>query len=304
MKTLIALFLTFVSISTMAEVPKKVEIIVPYGAGGASDGAARHFQAWAATRGHNMIVINKPGAQGTIATNDLAQSPKDGSVVTFTAAGVIVMAEKRAGKRLAEPVTVTGVTVQAIVAHPESPYQTFNAFEQGLKTAPNDFMLGWFAIGNLAVLNQIQKNLKVEKDITRVPFKTSADTAHNVMNKTIPLGIIPMAVAKPLIDDGKLRLVMAVAPREFRLPKEIPVITQRFPNWQHQDGFMVALPHGVDENVERAWTALLREYFDQKETHKFYEENFLARAPFGKKHATELINNAEEALKKLEIHVK
>jgi len=305
-KSIIGSILLLISLAGYAQtLPKKIEIIVPYGPGGASDAAARHFQTWAINhKNHDIIVVNKPGAQGSIATNDLSRSAKDGSVISFTAAGVIVMAEERAGKRLAEPITTTGITVQAIIANPNSKYQTLKDFETGIKTAPEDFVMGWFAVGNLSVLNQIQKNLNANKEFLRVPFKTSTDTAQNVIAGHINLGIVPMAVAKPMIDDGKLKLVVAVAHKEFQLPKEMPSITKRFPNWTHQDGFMVALPFGVSNQIEEAWLVLLKEYFDQQETQSFYQDNYLAKAKFGKHSAIELINNAKESLKKLEVQIK
>ena len=56
--------------------------------------------------------------------------------------------------------------------------------------------------------------------------------------------------------------------------------------------------------AEKRWTVILQEYFAQKETDKFYEDLYLARAVFGKKAAEELINNAEDALKKFEVQIK
>jgi tripartite-type tricarboxylate transporter receptor subunit TctC len=300
----ILIFLLLVSSVCNAELPKRIEIIVPYGAGGASDQAARHFQTWMSSKQYSVAIINKPGAQGTIAMNDLAQSAKDGSVISFSAAGVIAMAEERANKKLAVPLTISGITVHAYITHPASNYQTFASLEKGLKAGNEDIMIGWFAVGNMTILNQMHKRLKLEKEPLFVPFKTSTETAQNVIGKHIPLAIVPMAVAKPLIDDGKLRLITAINPVNYRLPKGMNSITQRFPDWKHQDGFIVALPLGVSEETEKKWTAILQEYFSLKETDKFYEDLYLARAAFGKKAAEELINNAEDALKKFEVQIK
>lgn len=301
---LFSIILLLITSVCSAEVPKKIEIIVPYGAGGASDQAARHFQSWMISKNYSVVIANKPGANGTIAMNDLSQSPKDGSVISFSAAGVIALAENRAGKKLVEPLTISGITVHAYITHPQSNYQTFASLEKGLKAGNNDIMIGWFAVGNMTILNQIHKRLKLEKDPLFVPFKTSTDTSQNVVGKHIPLAIVPMAVAKPLIDDGKLHLITAISPSNYKLPKGMYNIIQRFPDWKHQDGFIVALPFGVSEETEKKWTAILQEYFSQKETDKFYEDLYLARSVFGKRAAEELINNAEDALKKFEVQIK
>jgi hypothetical protein len=67
---------------------------------------------------------------------------------------------------------------------------------------------------------------------------------------------------------------------------------------------MVALPYGSPSAVEEAWLILLKEYFDQQETQNFYQDSYLAKAKFGKHSAVELINNAKESLKKLEVQIK
>lgn len=301
---LIALILFLTASICSAEIPKKVEIIVPYGAGGASDQAARHFQSWMLSKQYSAVITNRPGANGTIAMNDLSQSPKDGSVISFSAGGVIALAEQRANKKLIVPLTISGITVHAFITNPKSNYQNFASLEKGLKAGNNDIMIGWFAVGNVAILNQIYKKIKLEKEPLLVPFKTSTETAQNVVGNHIPMALVPMIVAKPLIDDGKLKLITAISPSNFKLPKEMTGITQRFPDWNHQDGFVVVLPYGVSEDVEKKWTVLLQEYFSQKDTDKFYEELFIAKATFGKKAAQELINNAEETLKKFETQIK
>lgn len=301
---LIAFILFLTASVCSAEIPKKVEIIVPYGVGGASDQAARHFQSWMVSKQYSAIITNRPGANGTIAMNDLSQSPKDGSVISFSAAGVIALAENRANKKLVVPLTISGITVHAFITNPKSNYQNFASLEKGLKAGNNDIMIGWFAVGNMAILNQIYKKIKLEKEPLLVPFKTSTDTAQNVVGNHIPMALVPMIVAKPLIDDGKLKLITSIGPNNFKLPKGMTSITQRFPDWNHQDGFVVALPYGVSEDVEKKWTVILQEYFSQKDTDKFYEELFIARTTFGKKAAEELIGNAEETLKKFESQIK
>lgn len=286
------------------EIPKRIEIIVPYGAGGASDQAARHFQSWMISKQYSAILVNRPGANGTIAMNDLSQGSKDGSVISFSAAGVIALAENRANKKLVTPLTISGVTVQAFITNPNSNYQNLSSLEKGLKAGNKDIMIGWFAVGNVAVLNQIYNKIKLENEPLLVPFKTSTDTAQNVVGNHIPLALVPMTVAKPLIDEGKLKLVTAISPSNFKLPKGMTSITQRFPDWNHQDGFIVVLPHGVPDHVEKAWSNILQEYFSQKETDKFYEDLYIARVAFGKKAAEELIGHAEDTLKKIEAQIK
>src|SRR5690606_19972396 len=63
-------------------------VIVPIGAGNPFDASARALaQGLAKVSGQNVIVENKAGAGGRIATTDVAKARPDGSVLLFTTAG-------------------------------------------------------------------------------------------------------------------------------------------------------------------------------------------------------------------------
>src|SRR5262245_22414614 len=79
----LVLFLVFAVLAAPAaaqEYPSKVvRIVVPFAAGGSTDVLARmSAQKLNETRGYNLLVDNRPGATGTIASALVAKSPPDG----------------------------------------------------------------------------------------------------------------------------------------------------------------------------------------------------------------------------------
>ena len=61
---------------------KPVQFIVPFAAGGAGDIFARTVaQKLSASLGQQVVVINRPGANGIIGTEQVAKSPPDGYVI-------------------------------------------------------------------------------------------------------------------------------------------------------------------------------------------------------------------------------
>ena len=78
MKTyLVGIFTMF--LSSMAWSHGTIELVVPYGAGGASDLVARAMSPHLSDRlDHNVVVVNKPGANTKIGTNYVAKNKPDG----------------------------------------------------------------------------------------------------------------------------------------------------------------------------------------------------------------------------------
>ena len=64
---------------------KPIKFVVPYSAGGLPDTVARVFAQRLGDRlGQSVVVDNKPGANGVVAAQVLASSPKDGYTFLVT----------------------------------------------------------------------------------------------------------------------------------------------------------------------------------------------------------------------------
>ena len=70
-----------------------LRIVIPLPPGTAQDGIARQLaERLGSTSGQTVIVENKPGASGILATDTVVKSPADGSVLSFTMASTISIA--------------------------------------------------------------------------------------------------------------------------------------------------------------------------------------------------------------------
>src|SRR5688572_17250244 len=78
--------------SVHAADPPRITIVVPYPAGGLSDTAARLVgKVLAQNMGVPVIVENKPGANGTLGLQHVAQAPPDGSTLGFVPASLMTV---------------------------------------------------------------------------------------------------------------------------------------------------------------------------------------------------------------------
>jgi tripartite-type tricarboxylate transporter receptor subunit TctC len=283
--------------SVYEKLPRNIQLVLSYGPGGVVDSQFRHFQLFLESKGIRLNGIYKPGADGILAMNELAKLPTDGTALLITAAGMIASSENKLGKPVAEPLTITGVTVHAIITNPTGRYSTFQSFENALRTNDPNFEIGYHAIGNIMLMNQYFSRINVSPGPLRVPFKLPKDVALAVVGGHIQSGIVPMALAVPLVNEGKLSIVAVAGPPTVKLPPGLTNLSQRWPGWKHPDGFMFAAPIGWSPETTAMWLDVLQDYLRDPETVKFLEQNFLGIESFGPRRANILLDNARKEVK-------
>ena len=292
-KIAVVFLLLFDLISAVAStLPKSVQVIMPYGAGGSPDMQFRHLQQYLIDRGVTLYPIYKPGANGIIAMQDLARANKDGSVISITAGGIIANAEAQNKIKVAEPLTITGVTLHALVTNPNGKYKTLSAVETALKTGDVNFNIGYHAVGNLLIMDRYFAKLGVTSEVTKVPYKTSVDSSNAIMGGHLQSAFVPMSVAVPLAKDGKLVILAVAGPRSFKAPQGVVSFSARWSDWKPLDAFMIAAPPGWSTQTTEAWLTVLEEYYKDSRTHEFYEKSYLAIDTFGPEQAQRIVSSA------------
>ena len=119
---------------------KPINIIVPWAAGGATDQVTRVAAGeLEEALGTKIVVINQPGASGSIGTMNAMNAPRDG--YTWTAGAPKQLGTYPvlglAGTKLSDFHLFVSVTQVPIVSvHPGSPYQTFQQLLDAMKASP------------------------------------------------------------------------------------------------------------------------------------------------------------------------
>lgn len=182
-------------IAVKADFPEKtIELIVPYDAGGNSDGIARLLAESASKNLPNkqkIVIVNKPGGNGAIGTTSLMQSDPDGYTV-----GLVDEASLNIRPHLDENVNFTHDSFQTImqvanvpqliVTTKDSPIKTF----EDLLDSDNKKM-GITGMGGIQqlILEQL-KNEVSDFQIEEISYGGSANVVTGVLSKEVPVGLI------------------------------------------------------------------------------------------------------------------
>jgi tripartite-type tricarboxylate transporter receptor subunit TctC len=212
--------------------PGTIRIVVPYPPGGSTDVIARIVQTGMQQRlGANVIVENKPGASGSIGTDLVAKSPKDGTtwLIAFDnhAANPFVLPKLPFDtEKDLDPVYWVGTAPYVIATQTEKPYKSLADVFAAAKARPgkiNYASVGSGSIGHLAVV-LLAKKAGVE--LVHVPYRGGGPAINDVMAGHVELLVGSIALSMPQIAAGKLRAVTQMGQARAAALHDIPTVAE------------------------------------------------------------------------------
>lgn len=169
---------------------RTVRIMVGYSPGGGVDTTARIMaQALSELWGTTVIVENRPGASGNIATEVTAKAAPDGYTLVLCNIGSHAVTPARFAKRLnydpvgdfAFPVRIGGIP-NVFMVHPSMPIQTLQQYIDYAKRHPGKLNFGSSGVGGSPHLSiELWKSIS-KIDIVHVPYKGAALALADVMS--------------------------------------------------------------------------------------------------------------------------
>ena len=236
LRTLIALVATVAAIgsaSGQSSFPTKpVHIFVPYPAGGAVDILARTLGDALSQQWKQPVVIeNRPGAGGVVASQALATSPPDGYTLIVVASGHPTNAflySKLPYDTLKDftAISLLASSPNILLVRADSPFKTLADVMAAARQKPGSLSYGTAGNGTSTHLaGELLKNLaKIE--ITAIPYKGGAPAINDLLGGQIPLSFNNGPESIGQIKAGTVRaLAVTTAKRAAFLP-DVPTVAE------------------------------------------------------------------------------
>jgi tripartite-type tricarboxylate transporter receptor subunit TctC len=202
-----------------------VHILVGYAAGGGVDIVARLLQEpLKAALGQPIIVENRTGASGMLATGAVAKATPDGYTLLACASGEVAInhflfKEKMAYDPAKElvPIALIGIVPCVVVVASGNPVHNPKELIAYIKENPGKLSFSSSGVGNPQQLAGELMNTMAGTKVLHVPYRGSAPAVTDVATGAVTMSFSSLAAALPLIQGGKIRAV-AVTSRE-RMPQ-------------------------------------------------------------------------------------
>ncbi len=229
---LAAAVLAALSFNVAAQYPNKpIRIVVPFGAGSATDLISRVLgNSVSAAIGQSVVVDNKAGADGAIAASEVAKAAPDGyTLLMATNSPLSVVPAMRKSPPydpVADftPITDVGRYTFFIVVNPSVPAKTLPELIQYAKANPGKIN---YATGNTTGIVSSALLASLAKiEMVHVPYKTEPQVMPDLVSGRVQMMFASSTTAMPLIRDGKLRALVTTLPRRTHLLPDLPTIAE------------------------------------------------------------------------------
>ncbi|MCB2008101.1 MAG: tripartite tricarboxylate transporter substrate binding protein [Rhodoferax sp.] len=213
---------------------KPLTLIVPYPPGGAADQFMRPFaQALSQRIGQNVIVDNRPGANGNIGSVHAAkQLPADGyTLLLGTTSTLAINPHLYASMGYdplsdLQPVTLTHQMPNVLLVNPNTPYRNVADVIGAAKSKPGSLAYGSAGNGNTMHLAGELFQSRSGARLMHVPYKGGAPALNDVMAGQIPMMFNNLPAVVQVHKAGKIRvLALATAKRSPLLP-DVPTMAE------------------------------------------------------------------------------
>jgi tripartite-type tricarboxylate transporter receptor subunit TctC len=160
---------------TAATYPRKpVKIVVPFDAGGGADAQIRSMTSYLQKElGQPFVIINMPGAGGTIGTADGLRQRGDGYTLVFTGSGPLVtqpfILDLPYGENDYAVISQLSNTPRLIVAHPKAPFNDCKGMMDYAKANPGKVIVGISAVGSTDHFGFEQLKMDHKVDMKLIP---------------------------------------------------------------------------------------------------------------------------------------
>lgn len=209
---------------------RPISLVVPFPAGATTDTIARVLAQHASTGlGRQVVVENRPGAEGQLAAQEIAKAPPDGYRITLATSGnlSVLPALRKAPPYDAvadfTPVADVGRYAFFLYVHPGLPVKTFREFVDHAKANPGRLSYG--TGNNTGVLTMGQIKAQFGLDILQVPYKGEPPAILDLVAGRTQ-AMIATAIGVPHVKEGRLRMLVQLLPKRSSLAPEVPVLSE------------------------------------------------------------------------------
>jgi tripartite-type tricarboxylate transporter receptor subunit TctC len=217
---------------------RPIKFIVPYSAGGLPDTVARVFAQKLGERlGQSVVVDNKPGANGVVAAQTMAASPKDGYTFLVTDGSMfsinpsIYKSISYDYKRDFVPVSLAARAPLYLAVHPRVPANNLRELVALVKSKPDGLTYGSSGIGSTHHLTMEAMKAALSLNITHVPFKGTGQSVPALIGGQVDMLFSALPSLAGFVKTGQVRLIANNAAKRSPQEPNVPTVAEIIPGF-------------------------------------------------------------------------
>nr|WP_233203537.1 tripartite tricarboxylate transporter substrate binding protein [Limnohabitans sp. B9-3] len=220
------------ALAQTADFPSKpVKFVVPFPPGSGTDTSARYFaKKFTELTGQNVVVDNKPGANGFIAVRAVLSAPADGYTV-FVGSNSTLAVNAALFKSLPydpvadfSPLSMMMRAPALLVVPAQSNYNTVSDLVTAAKAQPGKLDYGSGSAGYQLMAELFNDVAGVQ--LLHIPFKGASEAMTAVASGTVTMAFADVTGASELVKGGKLRALAVASDRRVPAVPNVPTANE------------------------------------------------------------------------------
>ena len=236
---------------------KSIRFLVGFAPGGSTDIVARLIaQELSKNLGQQVLVDNRTGAGGIIATEALAKSPPDGYTMLACTTGTFAIQPFMFSKlpyavdKDVVPVTQTGSLPYIIVVHPSLPVKNVREFIAFAKARPGQLNYASSGVGTGSHLAAAYFDSAAGINVTHVPYKGTGQAMGDLLAGQVVMMFDQPVSSLPHVKAGKLKMLGISSAQRFPTLPEVPTIAESgVPGFDAVSWSGVCVPGGTPRDI-------------------------------------------------------
>ena len=250
-----AIFLGATHANAQTYPAKSVRLVVGFGTGGGTDTLARVLsRKLADTWPQALVVENRPGADGSIATEIVAKSPADGyTLVMVSNAHTITPFQRKLAydpvKDFA-PISLVGSNPNLLLLHPSLPAKNLKELTALAKSRPHEMAFASSGAGTSPYLAmELLKSITGMK-LTHVPYKGSGPAVIDLIGGHVQLMFGAVSTTVSHLQNGRLRAIAISSPQRWPALSQIPTVAESgVPGFEASTWYGALAPVGTPQAI-------------------------------------------------------
>lgn len=270
--------------SYTAEYPdNNINGYVAWGAGGPTDTVSRSLAVYAADAlGTNIIIQNKTGASGSVATEFVKRQESNGYSILFNSENpplYKVMGLSNIDYDDYYPVIIAGQQTAVLVAAADSPYNTVEDLFEDAKKNPGKINLATTGAGgltsNVAAMMEATSNVS----FNQVPFDGDSAVLTALLGGNADFTVVNYSSAVDYVADGSVKILTTFADERLVNEPDVPTISESYPEYASYFPWGTFVGVFVDadcsDKVKETLSDAFREAWETEGFQKFLSENYI-----------------------------
>jgi tripartite-type tricarboxylate transporter receptor subunit TctC len=258
---------------------KAITIVVPTSAGGANDAMARVLAQGLSTRlGKPVIVDNRAGANGAIASEFVARAAPDGYTLMFgyiATHGINPALQKLRYDPVTdfEPIGMVAASPTVLVVNSEVPAKTAKELVQLIKAKPDSFSFATAGNGTAPHIAGELFKLSAGVDVLGIPHKGSAPAVMSTISGITQYMFPSLFTAYPQIKGGKLKALGIAGDKRSPVLPDVPTLAEQgIPNVSMSQWYAMFAPAKTPKAVVDRLNQEINRVLAEKTAQKFIED--------------------------------